>query len=277
MTRSPLRNIAITCLYAKAVITSEISAISQKRVQVLMFHDISPEAEKRFKALIHELSIDHTFIAYSDAMDRICSGAIERPYIAFSFDDGYESAYRAAGILNQYGIKACFFVCPSVLAESHSRTADEFCRLRLHTDPRGFLSWKQVEQLTSQGHEIGSHTQTHRQLSKLSCDGLEEEIGGSADLLRRRIGVVKHFAWPYGRFRHFSFAAAKVVARAGFVSAASGERGCHAGKSKDTLLCVRRDNIDLQWPLSHIRYFLAHNATSRCIGAGTTWPDFWVA
>jgi peptidoglycan/xylan/chitin deacetylase (PgdA/CDA1 family) len=275
--RSPLRNVAITCLYAKAVLTSEIAALGQKRVQVLLFHDISPEHEKRFKTLIHELSVDHTFITYSDAMNRIASGVIEKPYIVFSFDDGYESAYGAAGILNRYGIKASFFVCPSVLAECYSRRADEFCRLRLHTDPKAFLSWQQVEQLTSQGHEIGSHTQTHRQLSKLSSDGLEEEICGSAEVLRRRIGEVKHFAWPFGRFSHFSFAAAKVVARAGFVSAASGERGCHSGSSKDSLLCVRRDNIDLRWPLSHIRYFLAHNAKSRCIAAGTTWPDYWTA
>jgi peptidoglycan/xylan/chitin deacetylase (PgdA/CDA1 family) len=273
--RAALRNMAMTCLHAKAVLTSELTALNQNRVQILMFHDLCPEDEGRFGALIDELSVDHAFTTYSDAVKRIYTGVMEKPYVTFSFDDGFESASKAAAILDRYGIKGCFFVCPSILTERNCSKVDEFCRWRLHTNPKAFLTWRGVEKLKAQGHEIGNHTLNHLRLSELDGDALEYEIGNSAEVLKRRLGDVKHFAWPYGRFSHFSSDAAKVVLRAGAVSAASGERGCHSGSSGDSLLCLRRDNIDLQWPWAHIQYFLAHNAASRRISSGSTWPSDW--
>jgi hypothetical protein len=73
---------------------------------------------------------------------------------------------------------------------------------------------------------------------------------------------VKHFAWPYGRFFHFSESKKNIVFNLGFKSCASAERGCHTNLNTDNYqdLIIRRDHIVLDWPIRHIEFFLIQNA-----------------
>lgn len=60
------------------------------------------------------------------------------------------------------------------------------------------LMKKKVAMLRSWGSEIGSHTLTHRALSKLSNDDVKRELAGSIEWLRG-IGVEpRSLAYPYG-------------------------------------------------------------------------------
>ena len=75
--------------------------------------------------------------------------------IALTFDDGPHEAYTAEilAILNEYGIKATFFVV--------GQNAKEYPKL--------------VKQAAEAGHEIGNHTQTHP-LKNLSGEQMEREM-----------------------------------------------------------------------------------------------------
>ena len=63
-----------------------------------------------------------------------------------------------------------------------------------------YLSEEQVRDLIKRGFTIGSHTNAHLDLSKLSSSLVEHEIVGSITNLRQRFNVpVEFFSYPYGK------------------------------------------------------------------------------
>jgi Polysaccharide deacetylase len=246
-------------------------------VQFVYLHRVDPPHEACFRQLLQELTAQYTFISYREAVKRILEGNIDAPYLAFSVDDGLACGITAASILKEeFNARACFFVCPGILDTEDRLQRDEFCVKRLHTRPAPLLTWRQVEELFNQGHEIGSHTMGHYDLAQLSSDQIHHEIGGSYEVLRRHIGNVDHFAWPYGRFVHFNQTARRAVFASAFASCASAVRGCHVERATANVdLCLRRDHIDLANPLREVLVFLARNRRGASIhdNAFPSWDD----
>lgn len=82
------------------------------RVQFIYLHHVFSDEEKGFHQLIVSLSKYYTIISYSEAVERILNGKIDGPYLCISFDDGFKNCRQAAKILNEFGLSACFFICP---------------------------------------------------------------------------------------------------------------------------------------------------------------------
>ena len=75
----------------------------------------------------------------------------------------------------------------------------------------------QVRQWLGGGHEIGSHSITHRNLRHLSPAEAREEIFGSKKSLEDRFGLpVQHFCYPYGSWNQ---AVRDLVCEAGYRTA----------------------------------------------------------
>lgn len=275
--RDLLRHGALSTLAAFYKATGQMgAALAKNRIQFLYLHYLFEDDRDPLRKLLTRLSAKHRFIGYSEAVDRIVQGNIDAPYIAISFDDGLKDCLSAAELLNEFGIKACFFTCVSMIGETDDRRIEEFCSQQLYIPPTEFLSWDDVDTLQKAGHEIGSHAMTHLDLAKLSEQQVQAEIADSFDLLTKRIGQVRHFAWPYGRFAHFNASAAKFVFQTGFKSCASAERGCHVSQASNgaSSLCLRRDNTVAKWPLDHVLYLMARN--SQAASSQTNqWPESW--
>lgn len=249
--------------------------LKKPRVQFLYLHYLFDDQRQAFRRLLEALGREHQFISYTEAVERVQEGRIDRPYIAFSFDDGLKNCLHAARILDEYGAKACFFVCPRAVEAAHYPEKKAFAAERLNMPLVDFMSWRDLEQLKRQGHEIGAHTMRHPCLSELSREEMEEELYRSRRVLRDRLGTTRHFAWPYGRFDHFSEVAARTVFEAGFSSCASAERGCHVrGNTARQDLCIRRDHIVASWPISHVLVFLVRNVLFRGQQLDG-WPSSW--
>jgi peptidoglycan/xylan/chitin deacetylase (PgdA/CDA1 family) len=78
------------------------------------------------------------------------------------------------------------------------------------------LSWDELRDLAEAGITIGSHTRSHRTLSRLEPGDLEEEIAGAGADLRERLGLsAVPLAYPYGGSEHIGPAAPEVARRAG--------------------------------------------------------------
>jgi peptidoglycan/xylan/chitin deacetylase (PgdA/CDA1 family) len=140
--------------------------------------------------LIAGLGFD--FVRASDA------GAADRPArrVAITFDDGYESVYSDAyAEMEPRGLLGTVF--PVV------GSVDDYNRwdVRLSHRPFKHLSWAQLCELAAAGFEIGSHTLSHRDLTRLEPDALRRELRESRTVLEDRLGTaVTAISYPFGRF-----------------------------------------------------------------------------
>jgi peptidoglycan/xylan/chitin deacetylase (PgdA/CDA1 family) len=272
--RDIFRNLALDSLSFRNKLLGFDRYLKKPRIQFLYIHHVFKDEIDAFDILIKELIQEHEFISYSEAVTKILSGAIDKPYITISSDDGFKNNMDAVNVLNKYGIKACFFINPITINLKDAKKITTFCKERLNLLPVEFMDWNDLEILKNQGHEIGSHTMNHINIAKTPTEKVQEEIKETYDVLKTRYGEAKHFAYPYGRFFHFNKEAMEFVFKTGFESCASAERGCYFNtieKVEKENLLIRRDLIIAKWPLTHIKYFLIQNARQNNI-SGEVYP-----
>jgi peptidoglycan/xylan/chitin deacetylase (PgdA/CDA1 family) len=247
--------------------------LARPRVHFISLHSVTSADENGFRALLTQLALTHQFVRYSEAVEHVRRGDIDRPLLTFSLDDGFRSCLGSLRILEEFGASACVFVCSAIVNERRFDRVKAFCRDRLGVAPTQFVSWDDLGTILRAGHEVGSHTRTHANLAALGTAELEDEIEGSRAELEARLGPIRHFAWPFGRFFHVRRRVIDALVRAGYESSASTERGCHvaAAGGSPAMLCLRRDYIDAAWPLPHCLYFLARSAT-RASADAHLWP-----
>src|SRR5260221_3269725 len=104
---------------------------------------------------------------------------VDGPYIAMTFDDGPspETTPRLLDILKQRNIKAPFLVI--------GKNAERNPAI--------------VKRILAEGHEIGNHSWTHPQLSKLSDDRVTEEINKTQNAIKEASGYTPVLMRPpYG-------------------------------------------------------------------------------
>jgi peptidoglycan/xylan/chitin deacetylase (PgdA/CDA1 family) len=104
---------------------------------------------------------------------------VDGPYIAMTFDDGPspETTPRLLDILKQRNIKATFFM----IGQNAERNPAI------------------VKRILAEGHEIGNHSWTHPQLSKLSDDRVTEEINKTQNAIKDSSGYTPVLMRPpYG-------------------------------------------------------------------------------
>lgn len=236
--------------------------LNKPKIQFLYFHHVFDDELEKLEILIKELSENNEFIPYSEAVDRILTNNIDKPYVSFSSDDGFLNNLNAVKVLNKYNIKSCFFVNPYSIGLSDEVKIKQFCRTRLNMPPIKFMSWDDVDQLLIDGHEIGSHTMNHIRISEEPFERVKKDIDTSVEILKSKIGKVEHFAYPYGRFSHFNQEAREYIFESGFKSCASAERGCHVTEASVNLndLFIRRDLVIFDWKVKHIKYFMSENS-----------------
>lgn len=117
------------------------------------------------------------------------------PVVALTFDDGYEDVYTTAWpILKRHGATATVYIITGRVGTS------------------GYLTWEQIVQLQSEGVQIGSHSVSHPDLSKLSPEQQRGELLESKRELERRLGAtVTSFCYPSGRYSQITVALAEEV------------------------------------------------------------------
>lgn len=82
------------------------------------------------------------------------------------------------------------------------------------------LSWDELRAASGEDFAVGSHTRSHRVLSRLDAEELEPEIAGARDRLRAELGLeAAPFAYPYGGPEHIGPDADRVVRRSGHTCA----------------------------------------------------------
>jgi peptidoglycan/xylan/chitin deacetylase (PgdA/CDA1 family) len=261
--RGKIRSLALDALFVSDRLKGHLDFLDKPRIQFLYIHHAFKDEERRLEALLKQLSLNHTFIPYTDAINKILNRQIDKPYICISSDDGFKNNIRVAEILNQFDVKGCFFINPFIVGNKSFEVIKAYCKGRLNFPPVDFMNWDDIEFLQSKGHEIGSHTMSHINVPLVSHDFFLEDCRETYDTLIQHCGEANHFAFPYGRFSNFNNSSRIAVFSTGFKSCASAERGCHVNHERilfNEELCILRDHVILDWDISHILHFLINNS-----------------
>lgn len=156
---------------------------------VLMFHKISqaPSFHSAIRPAIFESCLQYIFNSklevktIRDINETIRSSG---PIIILTFDDGWHSDFTVAlPALLKFKFPASFFIISG------------------KADKSGYLYWDEIKKMANYGMEIGSHTHTHRHLSKLPAKTVKEELQRSKYDIEDRIGLeVSSISLPHGDY-----------------------------------------------------------------------------
>ncbi|HDP99962.1 MAG TPA: polysaccharide deacetylase family protein, partial [bacterium] len=192
------------------------------KVPILAYHKISDDfdwgitavSKKAFEAQIKYL-FENNFqtISIHQYLNKFGNLNTRQRPVIITFDDADESVFNAAfPILKKYQYHASVFVISNFIGKINSWDANLFRRYSKH------LSRQQLKELTTAGWEIGSHTASHPDLTRLSEQQLINELENSkkliADLIQK---PVDYIAYPFNRFNpRVLQMAQKIGYRAGF-------------------------------------------------------------
>jgi peptidoglycan/xylan/chitin deacetylase (PgdA/CDA1 family) len=150
--------------------------------------------------------------------------------VAITFDDGYlDTLTVALPLLVEHGFTAtCYVVTGTV-----GRTSE-------WTEPAPLMGWDGMRAWLDAGMEIGAHSVTHPDLTRLNDRRLAEEVSGARQQLEDRLGIpIASFAYPYNVHDERTDAA---VAAAGYRAACAGVH-----RSGSPLALFRADGARESW------------------------------
>ncbi len=173
-------------------------------IPAILYHKIgAPETRYRVSLWSFEQQLvwlrenGYTSITMDQAYAAVYRGAPlpEKP-ILITFDDGWAGQWEAASLLDAYGMHGVFFIMPNKIELTHD----------------------QVRDLLRRGHEIGSHSVTHADLTDIPDEDLRTEIVSSKAMIEEITGEdVDYLAYPYGKFDEHVIS---IVQSAGYCGAA---------------------------------------------------------
>ncbi len=245
--------------YALKLLAHLVKSDSKPRLLFLSFHFTFESDRENLRNIMTFLAKDFEFISYSEAVQKWKNKEIDKNYICFSSDDGFENYQIAAEVMKEFGATGIVFICPSMIGESNKEKLAKFNANRLNGPSMPFLNWDQIENLASEGHEFGNHTFSHFNQAEISKKSAEEEIAKTHEIIEERLGYCHHFAWPYGKPNRIRRDTIDFVYNLGYKSAASTVRGYYTKEGPFDQNYILRNNFEPFWPLSHIKYFTKTN------------------
>jgi peptidoglycan/xylan/chitin deacetylase (PgdA/CDA1 family) len=131
----------------------------------------------------------------SVAHDLLLGRPIPRRRFVITFDDGYrDTLENAVPVLERFGFTATVFVVTGQVGRTNSWDEGVSVQVPL-------MDWNQLGELVDRGFSIGSHTVTHRALTRLSEGEISYELTESRRMLEERLGVdVRTFCYPWGEW-----------------------------------------------------------------------------
>ena len=104
--------------------------------------------------------------------------------VMLTFDDGYQDSYTvAAPILAKHSFPATFYILTGSVGDA------------------GYMDWRQIIELDQRGMDIGSHTISHKDLTRISPEERRRQLFYSAIRLYQKLGhPVYWFCYPSGKY-----------------------------------------------------------------------------
>jgi peptidoglycan/xylan/chitin deacetylase (PgdA/CDA1 family) len=159
---------------------------------VLYYHGVRDQYKSRFERQMDDL----LRLAEPTTADRSSSLESGKRYAVVTFDDAYRNILvNALPALKTRGIPGTVFV----VTEMIGRTAALADSSTVSTEERKVMSVEDLQSLPSGMVTTGSHSLTHRYLTKLSPKEAVHEVAESRRILEQLLHLqVRLFCFPYG-------------------------------------------------------------------------------
>ena len=188
-----------------------------------------------FEEQLHALREAGTIVPLPDLPRNLEEdGALSKPFISITFDDGYENFYtRVLPLLERYVIPATVFVVTGAIGIDGPMPFDAWSKEHVRdAAPEAWrpMTWEQVLRCAaSPVVHVGAHSHLHRDGGQIGAREVWEEAHQSRRALCDRIGALftPLYAYPYGssRLGQVSPAYVEAVRESGFSLAVSTDLG----------------------------------------------------
>ena len=230
-------------------------------VPILLYHriDVSPfdsqyyvppeKFEEQMK-LLHDW--EYTVITTETLVEAINEGANLPPRpVIITFDDGDISVYQTAfPIMQKYGLTGVVYIVGKYMGTE------------------GYMSSEQIKELIVAGWEVGSHSNSHYDLTKLKPEELYTEIVWARQALQESTGSpVLTFAYPFGEMNS---GVAKKVRSAGYIAAMG--LGFTSDQGKSNLYRLERRDVRGEYHIKRFAEFLPWQGDLAIIPTDTPTP-----
>jgi peptidoglycan/xylan/chitin deacetylase (PgdA/CDA1 family) len=169
------------------------------------------------------------------------AGLPDRPII-ITFDDGYRSTYQTAWpTLQRYGFSATVFLVAGLIGKTNAWDADE------RQEP--LLAENEIREMQRAGIAFGSHTQSHRALTRIPLEEAASELADSRVTLESILGrPVTSLCYPFAKQNR---AIRSLARKTGYDAAVIGRGGIN--REWTDPFALRRIKIDTGTTISHFR------------------------
>ena len=171
-------------------------------IPILAYHSLDDSGSaistspRRFRAQMENLrAAGWKTLGLAEILSGQRSGGWPARAFAVTFDDGFANFIRhGLPVLSECGYSAIVFA----VSDWVGRTND--WEGQAAWVPRdALLDWEGLQAIANAGIEIGAHTRTHPNLTRLGCDRAERELVDCKLRIEAQVGVaVRSFAYPYG-------------------------------------------------------------------------------
>jgi peptidoglycan/xylan/chitin deacetylase (PgdA/CDA1 family) len=200
--------------------------LAARRSFIICYHGVGPSSARidpgflrvrpnMFRAQLELLAgAGFEFVTVSDLAGQVRSAPPPPGMVALSFDDAMDDNHAfLLPLAREYGIRVTVYVATGMMGKPNPWMGEGSGARMMTVD--------ELRELVSAGFEIGAHTVTHPDLSRLDFESCFEEANESKLALERLLGIdVRTFAYPFCRYGP---AAVEAVQAAGFTAAVTCE------------------------------------------------------
>lgn len=167
---------------------------------------------------------------------------LDKEIVSLTFDDGWKTTYQnAIPLLNKAGFKNTNYVITGRFSFP------------------AYINEEEALSLQNDGHEVASHSRTHRDLATLTNQEQESEIRGSRDdLFDIGIHEVNSFSYPFGSY---TSSIQTITRQAGYITARATPNGTNDPGTTD-LYALKRRSVEIQTTFQDVKGWIdeAHAA-----------------
>ncbi len=234
----------------------------KNRNKILLYHGIRRDELNSFKQQIAYIKDNFECVTAKEYVREYeKKNESDRQFCCITFDDGFSSVMdHAYPVLAKFNIKFTVFInlLLHIYTDPNSDDKlDAFCkakfpRIHLEEDFCKGMTRQHIKTLIEDGNEIGGHTVSHPDLTRIKMEAVENELKIPIEYFKKHFQYELHsFAYPYGRTAHINKRILKAIIRAGYADVFSGI-SCPIPKI-DGHSVHSRTSVSTKWPFNYFK------------------------